>query len=139
MPVALQRVTADEFARFDRIADEVFDEPIEPERLRDYLAAPGHLMILAIDDGVVVGQCAAVVHHHPDKVTELYIDELGTAGSHRRHGIARSMIDAMFEWGRQLGCRESWLGTELDNTAANALYRSIPGRFDTMAYYEFEL
>jgi aminoglycoside 6'-N-acetyltransferase I len=49
------------------------------------------------------------------------------------------MIEAMFEWGRELGCKESWLGTELDNVAANALYRTIDGRRDTMAYYEFEL
>jgi aminoglycoside 6'-N-acetyltransferase I len=139
MPVELQRVTSDDIALFDRIADDVFDEPIEPERLRHYLDEPGHLMILAIDGGVVVGQCAAVVHRHPDKVTELYIDELGTAPSRQREGIGRAMIDAMFDWGRELGCKESWLGTELDNVAANALYRGIDGRSDTMAYYEFKL
>ncbi|MEO5842656.1 MAG: GNAT family N-acetyltransferase [Acidimicrobiales bacterium] len=135
----LRRVSADEDALFDRIADDVFDEAIVPERLRQYLAAPGHLMILAVDDGVVVGQCAAVIHRHPDKVTELYIDELGTAPARQRQGIGRKMIDAMFEWGRELGCKESWLGTELDNDAANALYRAIEGRSETMAYYEFKL
>ena len=41
--------------------------------------------------------------------------------------------------GRELGCQESWLGTELDNTAANALYRTMNGAFDSMAYYEFKL
>ena len=139
MSVDLRRVTIDDIELFDRVADAVFDELIVPELLRRYLAEPGHLMILAVDDGVVVGQCAAVIHRHPDKVTELYVDELGTATSHLRQGIGRSMIDAMFEWGRELGCKESWLGTELDNVAANALYRAIDGRTDTMAYYEFEL
>src|SRR4030095_15056196 len=114
MPVELHRVTSDDVDLFDRIADDVFDEPIVPERLCDYLAEPGHLMILAVDDGIVVGQCAAVVHRHPDKVTELYIAEWGTATSRQRQGIGRSMIDAMFEWGRELDCKESWLGTELD-------------------------
>lgn len=139
MSVELQRVTIDDVEVFDRVADEVFDGPIVPDRLRHYLAEPGHLMILAVEGGVVVGQCAAVIHRHPDKVTELYIDELGTAPSHQRQGIGRRLIDAMFEWGRELGCRESWLGTELDNVAANGLYRAIDGRRDTMAYYEFEL
>jgi len=139
MSVELHRVTVGDVELFDRVAGEVFDGPIVPERLRHYLAEPGHVMILAIEDGVVVGQCAAVIHRHPDKVTELYIDELGTAPSHQRQGIGRRMIDAMFEWGRELGCKESWLGTELDNVAANALYRAIDGRRDTMAYYEFEL
>ena len=139
MSVELQRVTIDDVEVFDRVADEVFDGPIVPDRLQHYLAEPGHLMILAVEGGVVVGQCAAVIHRHPDKVTELYIDELGTAPSHQRQGIGRRLIDAMFEWGRELGCRESWLGTELDNVAANGLYRAIDGRRDTMAYYEFEL
>ena len=139
MSVELHRVTVDDLELFDRVADAVFDGPIVAERLRRYLAEAGHLMILAIEDEVVVGQCAAVVHRHPDKVTELYIDELGTAPSHQRQGIGRRMIDAMFEWGRELGCKESWLGTELDNVAANALYRAIDGRYDTMAYYEFDL
>jgi len=139
MSVELRRVTVDDLELFDHIADGVFDDAIVPERLRRYLAEPGHLMILAVDDGVVVGQCAAVVHRHPDKVTELYVDELGTATTHQRQGIGRRMIDAMFEWGRELGCEESWLGTELDNVAANALYRAIDGTSDTMVYYEFKL
>lgn len=139
MPVELLRVGPDEIAVFDSIADEVFDAAIERERLEAYLAEPGHLMILAVEAGVVVAQCAAVVHRHPDKVTELYVDELGTAASHRRQGIARRLIEAMFDWGRELGCKESWLGTELDNVEANGLYLSIDHRFDTMAYYEFKL
>jgi GNAT superfamily N-acetyltransferase len=111
MPVEFLRVGPDQIAVFDCVADDVFDAAIDRERLESYLAAPGHLMILAVEAGVVVAQCAAVVHRHPDKVTELYIDELGTAASHRRQGIARQLIDAMFDWGRELGCKESWLGT----------------------------
>ena len=127
-----------------RVADAVFDEPIDPERVRRYLAEPGHLLMVAADEGVVVGQCAAVVHRHPDKVTELYIDELGTASTHRRRGIARTLLTLMFEWGRELGCEESWLGTELDNVEANALYQTVlyetaGGATEAMAYYEFKL
>jgi ribosomal protein S18 acetylase RimI-like enzyme len=139
MTVELKRLSPGDLHVLDNVADDVFDEPIRPDRLRRYLAEPGHLMIVAIDDGVVVAQCAAVVHYHPDKVTELYVDEVGTATSHLRRGIARRLMAAMFDWGRELGCRESWLGTETDNTAANALYRGIEGRHNEMVYYEFEL
>jgi GNAT superfamily N-acetyltransferase len=139
MTVELKRLSPGDLHVLDNVADDVFDEPIRLDRLRRYLAEPGHLMIVAIDDGVVVAQCAAVVHYHPDKVTELYVDEVGTATSHLRQGIARRLIAAMFDWGRELGCKESWLGTETDNVAANALYRGIEGRHNEMAYYEFEL
>lgn len=32
------------------------------------------------------------------------------------------MLEAILSWGRELGCEETWLGTETDNTAAQALY-----------------
>ncbi len=135
----LKRITVDDTEVFDYIADDVFDEPIHPSRLRDYLADASHLMMLAIDDGLVVGQCAAVVHRHPDKVAELYIDEVGTATSHLRQGIARRLMDAIFEWGRELGCEESWLGTELDNVAANGLYQAMDSDPEPIVLYCFGL
>ena len=105
-----------------------------------YLATPGHIMVVAIDDGSIVGQCAGVIHRHPDKPTELYVDEVGTASTHRRQGIARAILEELFHWGRELGCEEAWLGTELDNDAANALYRSYaPIEDETMQFYVFRL
>jgi aminoglycoside 6'-N-acetyltransferase I len=139
MPIVLKRLAAGDEAVFDRVAPDVFDEPIHPGRMHTYLRVPGHLMVLALDAGLVVGQCAAVVHHHPDKADELYIDEVGTASTHLRQGIARAMMAEMFAWGRELGCEEAWLGTELDNDAANGLYRAFEGKEDRMMYYEFKL
>jgi len=139
MPFSLKRAVPGDEPLFDRIAPEVFDEPIRPERLAAYLRTPGHLIVLALEGGLVVGQCTAVVHRHPDKVDELYVDEVGTASTHRRQGIARAMMEEMFAWGRELGCKEAWLGTELDNDAANALYHAMGGKPDHMLYYEFKL
>ncbi|MHA6689194.1 GNAT family N-acetyltransferase [Devosia sp. A449] len=139
MGIAIKRITQADTALFGNIGVDVFDEPIHPGRLEAYLAQPGHLMVLALEDELVVGQCAGVVHHHPDKVTELYVDEVGTASSHLRQGIAAAMLAELFVWGRELGCDEAWLGTELDNVAANGLYRRFDGAAETMAYYEFKL
>lgn len=140
MGFRVQRVTVDDAAVFAKIGEEVFDEPIAPERLANYLRAPGHLMVLALEGDLVVGQCAGVVHYHPDKLTELYIDEVGTASTHRRQGIARAMMDELFRWGRELGCTEAWLGTELDNDPANALYRQYaPAEDEAIQYYLFGL
>lgn len=121
------------------IAADVFDEKVRPNRLATYLAAPGHLLVLAFDGDLVVGQCAGVVHHHPDKVSELYVDEVGTGSDYLRQGIATSMLTELFAWARELGCKEAWLGTELDNEPANGLYRRMGGDEDTIKYYEFKL
>ncbi len=124
MAIVLKRIGANDAAVFTSIAPDVFDEPVDPKLLASFLTAPGHLMLLALDGDLVVGQCAAVIHRHPDKPAELYIDEVGTAATHRRQGIARAMLGEMFAWGREFGCTEAWLGTDLDNDAANALYRA---------------
>jgi ribosomal protein S18 acetylase RimI-like enzyme len=87
----------------------------------------------------VVAQCAAVVHRHPDKVTELYIDEVGVSPAFHRRGIARRMLDAMFALGRDLGCGEAWVGTEVDNTPARRLYEQRGAEGETFVMYEYEL
>jgi ribosomal protein S18 acetylase RimI-like enzyme len=124
MSMEIRRLEAGDDALVMQVADNVFDEPVRPDRLAAYLSQSGHFMVVAIVDGVVVGQCAAVIHRHPDKVTELYIDEVGVSPAFQRQGIAREMLDAMFEIGRENGCEEAWVGTEPDNVAARALYES---------------
>lgn len=136
----VKRLVGRDAAVLDHVAEDVFDEPVDPQRRAAYLAAPGHMMVVALEGDLVVGQCAGVVHHHPDKPTELYIDEVGTASTHRRQGVARAMLAELFAWGRELGCEEAWLGTELDNDAANALYRGLgPVEDEAMQFYVFRL
>ena len=140
MSVTVRRLQPGDEALFQSIAPEVFDEPIHAGRMHDYLRTPGHLMVLAFDGDLVVGQCAGVLHRHPDKTTELYIDEVGTASTHLRQGIATLMMDELFAWGRELGCEEAWLGTETDNEPAKALYRRYkPAEDNVIQYFLFDL
>ncbi|CAM5431896.1 hypothetical protein MAUB1S_07307 [Mycolicibacterium aubagnense] len=125
MTIEIRRLLPGDDAVLDHVAEEVFDDPVEPARLKAYLAAPNHLMFVALLDGMVVGQCAAVVHRHPDKPVELYIDEVGVSPSFQRQGVARRMLAAMFALGREFGCGEAWVGTEPDNIAARALYENL--------------
>lgn len=144
MQIRTQRIQKSDTSLFENIAPEVFDEPVRPDRLQAYLDQPNHLLLVAIEelgDGqtLMVGQCAAVIHHHPDKPDELYIDEVGTASTHRRIGIGRRMTKAMFDWGRERGCTESWLGTESDNIPARGLYDELFDNGEEMVYYEIDL
>lgn len=139
MAFQIHRVTPGDARLFDHIAEGVFDEAIDPERLVAWLGAGGHLMVVALDGGQIIGQCAAVMHLHPDKPAELYIDEVGTADAHLRRGVAWALTREMFTWGKALGCVDGWLGTETDNEAANGLYLKLGGRPDHMHYYEFKL
>ncbi|TPJ33971.1 GNAT family N-acetyltransferase [Mesorhizobium sp. B2-8-3] len=142
MNVEIRRLHPGDDALVMRVADDVFDEPVRPDRLAACLAAPGHFMIVAIVGQTVVGQCAAVIHRHPDKVSEFYIDEVGVAPPFQRRGIARKMLDAMFEIGREHGCEEAWVGTEPDNEPARALYetrREPHGKAEDFVMYVYRL
>ncbi len=126
----------------DNVADEVFDEAVDPTRLAACLASPGHLLFVALDDGQVVAQAAAIIHRHPDKATELYVDEVGVSPAWQRRGIANLLMDALFAAGREAGCEEAWLGTELDNIPARALYerRKEPAEpAETFVMYVYDL
>jgi aminoglycoside 6'-N-acetyltransferase I len=103
------------------------------------LAEPGHLLLVALVDGKVVGQAAAVIHRHPDKLTELYIDEVGVSPNLQRRGIARRLLEEMFAIGRDLGCEESWVGTETDNVGARGLYESRGATAEPYVMYVYRL
>jgi len=61
---------------------------------------------------------------HPDKGREMFLYELGTHEEHRREGVARSLVNALGAVARAQGCYGMWVGTESDNEAALATYRS---------------
>ncbi|WP_379550768.1 GNAT family N-acetyltransferase [Qipengyuania sp. DGS5-3] len=120
----------------DKVAPGVFDEAIKPKRLERYLDNPFNWMALAVEDGLVIGQCMCVVHHHPDKETELYLDEIGTGDEHRRRGVAQSLMDAVFARADEAGIEEIWLGTEPDNVPARGLYEKTGAKAEpAMIYY----
>jgi len=133
-------VTEENADLLDRVDDDVFDEPIDGDRLARYLREAGHLMIVAIAGGEVVGMCTAMVHRHADKATELYVDEVGVAAKLQRHGIGRQLMLEMFGWGRELECAEAWVATEIDNEPARGLYRSLePAEEATSTFYVYKL
>jgi aminoglycoside 6'-N-acetyltransferase I len=123
-----------------RFAGDVFDEDIEPGLLATYLAQPQNMLIAALDGDLVVGQCQAMMHTHPDQKPTLYIDNLGVAPSHQRRGIARRLVTEMFAWGKERGCVEAWVATEPDNEPARALYAALRGEpVEDFVYYSYKL
>ena len=140
MSVEIRRAGPGDEGLFEHVADDVFDHAVDPGILAGYLATPCHHFVVAVVDGEVVGQVAAVVHKHPDeRPVELYIDEVAVAPAFRRKGIARLMLDEMFELGRELGCAEAWVGTEPHNGAATTLYETRGSEPEPFIMYVFKL
>ena len=138
MSVEIRRAGPGDEGLFERIADDVFDHAVEhdPGRLpRD----PGHHLVVALAEGEVVGQVAAVVHRHADAPGRALHRRAGGRAGLPRQGVAQRMLDEMFELGRELGCAEAWVGTEADNLPATALYESRQAAPEPFVMYVFAL
>lgn len=120
---------------------DVFDHDVQPQFAAEFLVDPRHHIVAAIDGGQVVGFVSALDYIHPDKPPELWINEVGVASRHRRRGIARQMLAAMFEHARKRGCRQAWVLTERSNAMGLGLYRAVGGveATDEVVMFEIQL
>jgi ribosomal protein S18 acetylase RimI-like enzyme len=109
------------------VAPAVFDNPIDTELTKEFLEDPRHHIAVAIDDGLVVGFASGVHYIHPDKPPELWVNEVGLAPTHRRRGLGKAVLKALFEVGRAQNCTVAWVLTYRTNVAAMALYASVGG------------
>ena len=123
----------------DRVAPGVFDHDVDARWTAEFFADPRHHLAVALDDDVVVGMASAVHYVHPDKPPELWVNEVGVAPAHHRRGIGRGLLEALFARGRELGCREAWVLTDEDNSAARGLYASLDGEEAAVLMVSFQL
>ena len=137
--ITIRMLNSNDFSVFDRVVPDVFDNKIDPRWANEFLNDPRHHMVVAIADEQVVGMASAVHYIHPDKPPELWINEVGVAPPYQRQGIAKQLLQALLAYGRSLGCREAWVGTDEDNTAARHLYASVGGKEKRIVYVTFEL
>ena len=126
-------------AVLDRVAEGVFDNPIDPRWRAEFFADPRHHLAVAIDGDLVVGMASAVHYVHPDKPPELWVNEVGVAPAYRSRGIGRALLEALLQRGKELGCAEAWLGAEPENAAARRLYLAAGGEEEPMVMFTFRL
>jgi len=138
-PTEIRLLASGDAPVLERVAPGVFDEPVQQRWTQEFLADARHHLIVALDEGLVVGMVSALHYVHPDKAPQLWINEIGVAPSHVRRGIGRQLLDAMLAHGRTLGCTEAWLGTEATNVAARHLYESAGAMPEAFILYEFPL
>jgi aminoglycoside 6'-N-acetyltransferase I len=122
----------------DRVADDVFDNAIQPALAHEFVDDERHHLAVALDDGIVVGFASGVHYVHPDKPPELWINEVGVAPTHLRRGLAQTLLRMVLDAGRTLGCTQAWVLTDRDNTAAMRLYESLGGDPGTREHVMFE-
>ena len=135
--VEIRMMGPDERGELSRIAEDVFDGPIDAALADEFLCDPRHHLAVATVGGEVVGFASAVHYVHPDKPPQLFVNEVGVALAWRRRGLARRLLETLLARGKALGCVEAWVGTEVGNAAARALYASAGGVEDPEPFVLF--
>ena len=101
--VRVRRATSgdeDEVARFE----EAFDYDVLPDKTRRFLLDERHHLLLGYVDDRPAGFVSAVEVFHPDKLPELFLNEIGVVEDARRRGVARALIEELKRLGREQGC-----------------------------------
>lgn len=140
MSVQIRLLAEGDEAVFGEIAAGVFDHSVDRETAARYVADPRHHLAVAVADRAVVGFVSGVHYFHPDKpVPELFINEVGVAPSYQGRGVGKQLVAAMLRHARALGCREAWVLTERDNSAAKRLYAASGGAAAPEVMFSFDL
>ncbi|HNJ43336.1 MAG TPA: GNAT family N-acetyltransferase [Acidobacteriota bacterium] len=141
MSIEIKILQPDEENLLNSVAPDIFDDPLDVERTREFLKDPRHHLVVAIDQAQVVGFISAVHYVHPDKPNpELWINEVGVAPTHHGQGIGKALMKSLLNLARELNCSEAWVLTERTNLAAMKLYASAGGQeapIDTVMFNFF--
>jgi len=139
MTIEIRVLGEGDAAVLDNVAEDVFDNDIDPDMAQRFLADSAHHIAVALEDDVVIGMASANDYLHPDKPVQFWVNEMGVAPSHQRRGIGKRLLRRILDLARDLGREEVWLGTEDDNVAARALYKSLDGEEESFVMYTYDL
>jgi ribosomal protein S18 acetylase RimI-like enzyme len=115
------------------------------EALLNYLRRQDTLFLVAHeikeDNNTFLGMASGRIEYKPyDNERWLYVDEVDVCVEQRQKGAGKAMMEKLLEIADQEDCEEVWLGTEIDNDAANALYQSLdPDEVERFVGYTYEM
>lgn len=98
-----------------------------------------HVLAAIEKDRVVGGLTAYELVKYKREETEMFLYELGVCESHRRRGIARALIAELKRICLKKKIHVLFVATEMDNDPARRLYEKTGGRFESAAFYTYQL
>ena len=86
---------------------------------------PGRLVLVADEDGAVVGFAAGEERTHWSGEPELYVGELAVDPQYEGRGVGRALIDAMADHAKHQGLATITLDTGAADADARAFYKRL--------------
>ena len=95
------------------------------ETLSKFINNSDSIFLVAYLEERFAGMASAMVLDKPNGDIWLYIDEIDVCENMHRKGVATEMMKQLFLLANDYECDEVWLGSEIENFAANELYKSL--------------
>jgi GNAT superfamily N-acetyltransferase len=97
-------------------------------------AEPVRALVAEVDGGVV-GLTHFIFHRSTTRLHDVcYLQDLFTAPALRRSGIARRLIEGVYDAARAAGCSRVYWQTRHDNLAGRALYDQVARHLGFVVY-----
>ena len=95
------------------------------ERMTRILSRPGDLLVVAEDDGHVVGWAHGAIWDHIETGAFVRIGGLVVDDTHRRQGIGRALMAHVEDWARRQGSPVVRLWSSAARTASHEFYERL--------------
>lgn len=97
---------------------------IPREWFQDIIASPWHDLLLAVDDGRIVGLAAVSVVMGPGIRKNAYLEDFVTDAAVRGRGVGSALWEEMLKWAREKGCRNLEFTCGRGREAAQEFYKA---------------
>ena len=103
--------------------------------LRDWLALPTVIALVARRDGQVIGGLVAYVLQKFERArSEVYIYDLAVSPESRRQGVATALIEHVSDIARQTGAWVTFVQADYEDAPAVALYEKLGLREEVLHF-----
>ena len=127
MACAVRALHREDSATAQQLVEHFHSARISAEYLAALLAEPSNLLLVAENDGSVIG---FLFGHFLERLrlptSQLFIYELEVAAEHRRKGVAHALMSEALGHAAARGI-DAFVFTNYSNPAAAALYRKLGG------------
>lgn len=141
----VHQIGSDDVALMDGLLDlfgEEFDEPEtyganrpSAEYLRRLLSSDTFIALVAVERGEVVGGLAAYeLRKFEQERSEIYVYDLAVRQTHRRRGIATSLLRGVCGIGRDRGAHVVFVQADYGDEPAIALYAGLGEREEVLHF-----
>ena len=95
-----------------------------PEQwFKDIIASPWHDLLIAEEDGRVVGMAAMTVTMGPGISKNAYLEDFVVDNSIRARGVGSALWDEMMNWAKEKGCKRMEFTCGNGREVAQAFYK----------------